>query len=75
MKTAAEFFAGIGLMRLGLERAGRETVWADDIRPKKAAIHTTCHDPRYFHLGSIKHVADNEIPRGDVVSAGFPSGI
>lgn len=30
-KTFAEFFAGIGLMRMGLERAGWRIVFANDI--------------------------------------------
>ena len=30
-RTVAEFFAGIGLMRMGLERAGWHVVWANDI--------------------------------------------
>ena len=30
-KTVAEFFAGIGLMRMGLEKAGWKTVFANDI--------------------------------------------
>lgn len=28
-KTVAEFFAGIGLMRMGLERAGWDIAWAN----------------------------------------------
>ena len=32
----AEFFAGIGLMRAGLEAAGIEVVWANDISDQKA---------------------------------------
>ncbi len=39
MKTVAEFFAGIGLMRLGLERAGWETVWANDMDADKLEIY------------------------------------
>lgn len=34
-KRVAEFFAGIGLMRMGLEQAGWQTVWANDIDEKK----------------------------------------
>jgi len=30
-KTVAEFFAGIGLMRMGLEKAGWDTVFVNDI--------------------------------------------
>ena len=30
-RKVAEFFAGIGLMRMGLEEAGWQVVWANDI--------------------------------------------
>ena len=39
MKTVAEFFAGIGLMRLVLERAVWRTVWANDIDEDKHEIY------------------------------------
>ena len=32
-KTVAEFFAGIGLMRMDLEKAGWKTIFANDIDP------------------------------------------
>ena len=32
-KTVAEFFAGIGLMRMDLEKDGWKTVFANDIDP------------------------------------------
>lgn len=34
-KTFAEFFAGIGLMRMGLEKAGWQIKFANDIDPMK----------------------------------------
>jgi DNA (cytosine-5)-methyltransferase 1 len=34
-KTFAEFFAGIGLMRIGLERAGWRVAFANDIDEDK----------------------------------------
>ncbi len=36
---AAEFFAGMGLMRAGLEPLGIETVFANDINATKAALY------------------------------------
>lgn len=36
---ALEFFAGIGLARMGLERAGFRVVFANDIDPKKLQMH------------------------------------
>lgn len=37
--TVAEFFAGIGLVRMGLERAGFKVAWANDIEPDKAQMY------------------------------------
>jgi site-specific DNA-cytosine methylase len=34
-KRAAEFFAGIGLLRMGLDAEGWTTVWANDLDEKK----------------------------------------
>lgn len=34
-RRAAEFFAGIGLMRMGLDMEGWKTVWANDLDEKK----------------------------------------
>ena len=36
---AAEFFAGMGLVRSGLERCGIETVFANDVDKTKAALY------------------------------------
>ena len=38
-KTVAELFAGIGLMRLGLDQAGWKTIWANDIDADKEAMY------------------------------------
>lgn len=38
-RTFAEFFAGIGLMRLGLEKQGWKIAFANDICPDKYEIH------------------------------------
>jgi C-5 cytosine-specific DNA methylase len=37
--TAAEFFAGIGLVRLALDRQGWQVVFANDIDPDKAEMY------------------------------------
>jgi len=37
-KTVAEFFAGIGLMRIGLERAGWSIAFANDIDEDKCQM-------------------------------------
>ena len=38
-QTVAEFFAGIGLMRMGLEQAGWNVVWANDIDQDKMKMY------------------------------------
>jgi adenine-specific DNA methylase len=40
-KTFCEFFAGIGLMRLGLEAAGWSVAFANDIDADKFAMYRT----------------------------------
>ena len=36
---AAEFFAGMGLVRAGLEPCGIQTIFANDVDEKKAALY------------------------------------
>ena len=58
-RTVAEFFAGIGLMRMGLEQAGWNVVWANDIDDDKMKMyrgHFT-DDEAYFHLGDVHAIA------------------
>lgn len=63
---ALEFFAGIGLARLGLESAGFRVVWANDYEPDKKAMYdaqfaaTEGHD---FALGDIAKVPVGALPR------------
>jgi len=37
-RTVAEYFAGIGLMRLGLDQAGWTTVFANDMKKLKVNV-------------------------------------
>lgn len=74
MKTVAEFFAGIGLMRLGLERAGWATVWANDIDEDKLEIYRG-HFPEaddHFILGDVHNVTGAEFPDVTLATASFP---
>jgi DNA (cytosine-5)-methyltransferase 1 len=60
----AEFFAGIGLMRLGLEKAGWEIAFANDIDATKERIYQThFKDPiNHFNLGDIHQLKRSQIP-------------
>lgn len=62
---AAEFFAGIGLVRLGLECAGFDVVWANDIEPTKHAMYAANFDTAAGHefvLGDVAEVKAGDLP-------------
>lgn len=71
---AAEFFAGIGLVRAGLEPAGFEIVWANDYEPAKKEMYEgnfgSDHD---FALGDVAEVSSSILPEDlDFAWASFP---
>ncbi|WP_197746829.1 DNA cytosine methyltransferase [Mycolicibacterium sarraceniae] len=62
---AMEFFAGIGLARMGLERAGFQVTWANDYEPDKKAMYTAHFgesDGHTFALSDIGKVDVSELP-------------
>lgn len=62
-----EFFAGVGLARIGLERAGFEVVWSNDYEPAKYAMYKSHfgEDPRHtYHVGDVSGVRPEDLPRG-----------
>lgn len=73
-KTVAEFFAGIGLMRMGLERAGWKTVFANDIDPLKLEMYR-CQfgeDLEHFVLGDVHELSPERVPSVTLATASFP---
>ena len=73
-KAAAEFFAGIGLMRLGLERAGWSVAFANDIDPDKEEMYrANFRDAaEHFVLGDIHELPAEVIPSVGLATASFP---
>lgn len=70
---AVELFAGIGLVRLALERQGWEVVFANDIDSAKAEMYR--HNwPRDSHLvvGDIHDLRADEVPDCELLTASFP---
>ena len=51
-----EFFAGIGLMRLGLERRHFAVAFANDLDPAKSDMYVANFGERDFVLGDIADV-------------------
>lgn len=69
---AAEFFAGIGLVRQALEEAGVEVVFANDINPIKGKVYVANFGEEHFVLGDIAKVPVESIPDVDIATASFP---
>ena len=69
----AEFFAGIGLVRLALERQGWRAVFANDIDPKKAQMYRDNwpKDDNLF-VGDIHALKPEQVPRCTLFTASFP---
>jgi DNA (cytosine-5)-methyltransferase 1 len=71
MFTNLDFFAGSGLVRLGLQ-PDFETIWANDNCPKKRAVYIANHPLNNFHLGDIKEVKGRDLPSAALAWASFP---
>ncbi len=69
---AAEFFAGVGLVRCGLEQAGIEVAWANDIEPTKLAVYAANFDASHYRLDDVRNIEGGDIPSVDLAAASFP---
>lgn len=70
----AEFFAGIGLVRMGLERSGWQCEFANDIDPKKLEMYRAQFPlvQEHFVLGDIRNLDIRSLPEVDLATASFP---
>ena len=72
-KTFGEFFAGIGLMRMGLERAGWRITFANDIDKDKQQMYrnhfVNCDE---FILGDVHNLNAESMPNMALATASFP---
>ncbi|MDA3009347.1 MAG: DNA cytosine methyltransferase, partial [Actinomycetota bacterium] len=64
---AAEFFAGIGLVRKALNAADIEVVWANDIEPCKRDMYVENFGAGHFRLGDVRDVRGDETPGSRVL--------
>jgi DNA (cytosine-5)-methyltransferase 1 len=71
MFTALDFFAGSGLVQLGLAPEF-DTLWANDNCAKKQATYVANHPPHTFHLADIQDVRGKDLPAADLAWASFP---
>lgn len=71
--TAAEYFAGIGLMRLGLDQAGWTTTFANDIDAKKQRMYRDHFgESPEFVLGDVHAIKVASVPTTLLATASFP---
>jgi DNA (cytosine-5)-methyltransferase 1 len=66
-----ELFAGIGGFRVGLELAGHECVWANEWLERPRRIYKR-NFGEYPNEQDIREVTGEEIPKADLLTAGFP---
>lgn len=74
LKTVAEYFAGIGLVRLGLERADWNTVYSNDFDPKKYEMYASYFDDSdsHYSMDDIFDLQPELIPPTTLATASFP---
>jgi DNA (cytosine-5)-methyltransferase 1 len=72
--TFAEFFAGIGLMRMGLEREGWKAVFANDIAQDKFQMYRDHfgESDGHFLVGDIHELDAEQVPTVGMATASFP---
>jgi DNA (cytosine-5)-methyltransferase 1 len=73
-KTFAEFFAGIGLMRIGLEQQGWSIRFANDIDPQKYEMYkgNFSDTDDHFVLEDIHKIDSAAVPNVTLATASFP---
>lgn len=69
--TVAEYFAGIGLFRMGLERAGWEVTYANDWDPYRASLYEGFFDEKY-DVQDVFKIAGREVPKTTLATCSFP---
>ena len=69
---AAEFFAGIGLARMALERAGWSVEYANDVKRFKRDMYRENFPGGHFDLRDVREVRGVDVPSVDLATASFP---
>ncbi len=69
--TVAEYFAGIGLFRMGLEPAGWTVAYANDWSPERASMYQGFFGDVY-DVKDVFSVAAKDVPRTTLATCSFP---
>lgn len=71
--VAAEYFAGIGLVRMGLEACGWNIVYANDISEKKHALYKAFFpNDHHYIIEDIFNLDASKIPYTTLATCSFP---
>lgn len=72
--TVAEYFAGIGLVRMGLEPLGWRVMFSNDISPKKYEMYKAFFPDAMSHyvVGDIFGLEPSSIPQTILATCSFP---
>ncbi|MDO8508148.1 MAG: DNA (cytosine-5-)-methyltransferase [Nanoarchaeota archaeon] len=68
----ADLFAGVGGIRIGFERAGFKTVFANDIEKNCKKTYDLNHKEPKLHVEDIWKVDISKIPEFEIMLGGFP---
>ena len=71
-KTVADFFAGIGLVTMGLDRAGWKTIYALDYDEQKEAAYTHQFGSGHYHRRDVAEINGAHVPNVTLAHASFP---
>lgn len=74
-KTFYEFFAGVGLIRAGLENTGWKCIWANDICKKKEEVYKKNFNGDDFYCEDIWKIVNNTLAlpkKAFLATASFP---
>ena len=70
--TVGSMFAGIGGICLGFKQAGYEIVWANEMDAAACRTYRHYFGKKYLIEGDIRQIDKTQIPRFDILTAGFP---
>lgn len=72
--TVAEYFAGIGLIKMGLEPCGWRVVFANDMSEKKYEMYKTFFpdDAQHYIVGDVFDVDPSSVPLTTLATCSFP---
>jgi len=68
----AEFFAGIGLVRMALEREGCRVVFANDISVAKQQLYAANFGSTEYLQADIRTIRGRDVPDVEIATASFP---